>query len=335
MISAYRAKLYRVIFTLAAIYNIAFGLWACLWPRAFFDSLEMAPPNYPGLWQCLGMVVGLYGVLYASAACRLDRAKLIIAVGLAGKILGPIGLCLTIHSGEWPLRTISLIVFNDLVWWLPFTLFLIEGTRPAEIIRAAAPWACVVANIAAALAMWLLLRAGTEAVPGIEARAAYIASHSMTWRIGWGIWMLAGLSLVAFYAWWGGWLPSSRLALAAFLFSIAGLACDLFAESLFIGWLPYRIEAIAPLASLLTGGVANACYTVAGATLTLGSPFLRGPLRTWAWTIWVSGLALTIATLASSAPGMMIATVVLMTLLCPWVAVFGWKLTPNEQNIAV
>jgi len=150
MISAYRAKLYRLIFTLA-IYNIAFGLWACLWPRAFFTSLEMVPPNYPGLWQCLGMVVGLYGMLYASAAWSLHQAKLIIGVGLAGKILGPIGLCLTIHSGEWPLRTFSLIVFNDLIWWLPFTVFLLEGTRFGEHLRAAAPWACAVANLAAAL----------------------------------------------------------------------------------------------------------------------------------------------------------------------------------------
>ena len=147
--------------------------------------------------------------------------------------------------------------------------------------------------------------------------------------------MLAGLSLVAFYTWWGAWLPSPRRAIAALLVAIAGLACDLFAESLFIGWLPYRIEAIAPLASLLTGGVANACYTVVGAMLTLGSPFLRGPLRAWAWAIWASGLALTTATFAGNAPGMVIATVALMTLLCPWVAVFGWKLTHNEQSIAV
>ena len=335
MISAYRAKLYRLIFTLAAIYNIAFGLWACLWPRALFKSLEMATPNYPGLWQCLGMVVGLYGVLYASAAWHLNRARLIIAVGLAGKILGPIGLCLTIHSGEWPLRTLSLIVFNDLIWWLPFTLFLLEGTRAGERLRATAPWACVVANVAAALAMWLVLRAGTEAAPGIEARTAYIASHPVAWRIGWVIWMLAGLSLVAFYAWWGAWLSSLRLVMAAFLVAIAGLACDLFAESLFIGWLPYRIEAIAPLASFLTGAVANTCYSVAGATLTLGSSFLRGPLRVWAWAIWASGLALTTATLTGSARGMTIATVALMTLLCPWVAVFGWTLMHNEQSVRV
>jgi len=78
------------------------------------------------------MVVGLYGLLYAYAALRLDRAKLIIAVGLAGEILGPVGMFIASRSGEWPLRAIPLIVFNDFVWWLPFTLFLFDGTRTGE-----------------------------------------------------------------------------------------------------------------------------------------------------------------------------------------------------------
>ncbi len=335
MISAYRAKLYRWIFFLAALYNIAFGFWACLWPPAFFTILEMAPPNYPGLWQCLGMVVGLYGVLYASAAWRLDEARLIIAVGLAGKILGPIGLCMTIYSGEWPLRTFSLVALNDLIWWLPFTLFLLESTNLGKLVRAAAPWFCSVANAAAAIAMWLVLRAGTEAGPTIAVRTAYIAGHALPWRAGWGIWMLAGLSLVAFYAWWGSWVPSSRLAIVAFLIAIAGLVCDFFAESLFLGWLPHRIESIAPIASLLAGGAANACYTAAGAALTIGSPFLRGPLRAGAWAMWVSGLSLTSFTLAGNVSGMMISTAALLTLLVPWVAGFGWKLVHNEPRTSV
>ncbi len=75
------------------------------------------------------MVVGLYGLLYAYAAVRPDRAKLIIAIGLAGKILGPIGMFMAVRSGEWPLRAVTLIVFNDFVWWLPFALFLLDGTR--------------------------------------------------------------------------------------------------------------------------------------------------------------------------------------------------------------
>jgi hypothetical protein len=327
--NVYRAKLYRLIFALAALYNIAFGLWACLWPRAFFTSLAMPPPNYPGLWQCLGMVVGLYGVLYAGAACRLENAGLIIAVGLAGKILGPIGLCLTIYSGEWPLRTFSLVIFNDVIWWLPFALFLLEDRRAGVRLRAAAPWFCLLANAAAALVMWLVLSGGTEAAPTIAVRAAYITEHATAWRAGWAIWMLAGLSLVTFYAWWGAWLLSSRLAIAALVIAIVGLVCDFFAESLLIGWLPHRIESIAPIATLLTGGAANVCYTLAGVMLTIGSPFLRGPLRAVAWAVWASGFALTIFTFAGSVAGMILSTASLMSLLCLWVAVFGWRLKRN------
>ena len=137
MTSDYRAKLYRWIFSLAAIYNVGFGLWAGFWPRSFFDFVEIAPPNYPSLWSCLGMVVGLYGVLYGYAALRLDRAWPIIFVGLVGKILGPIGWFGIIHSGEWPLRTLPLVVLNDFIWWLPFALFLLDNTQIGARLRRA------------------------------------------------------------------------------------------------------------------------------------------------------------------------------------------------------
>jgi hypothetical protein len=149
---------------------------------------------------------------------------------------------MTIHSGEWPWRTFTLVAFNDLIWWLPFTLFLLEGTNVAKFLRATAPWVCSVTNAGAALAMLLVLRFGTEAEPNVAVRASYIAEHAVAWRAGWGIWMVAGLSMVAFYAWWGASIPSSRLAIGAFLVASAGLVCDFFAESLFIGWLPNDIE---------------------------------------------------------------------------------------------
>src|SRR5687768_6038695 len=85
-----RAKIYRLVFTAAAIYNIAFGLWAALVPHGFFRLFDLDTPRYPAIWACLGMVVGLYGVVYAYAAWRLDRAAPLIAIGLAGKVLGPI-----------------------------------------------------------------------------------------------------------------------------------------------------------------------------------------------------------------------------------------------------
>lgn len=328
----YRAALYRLVFALAAVYNISFGLWTSLWPRSFFVVMGMTPPNYPGIWQCLGMVIGLYGLLYAHAVWRLENARPIIAIGLAGKVLGPIGWLFVVHSGEWPPRTFTLIAFNDLAWWLPFALFLLEGARVHEYIKNMAPFACATLNALAAVVMLVALRNGTEVVPNFATRALYIEQHAALWRGGWVVWIAAASSLLAFYAWWGAWLPSRGWGIAACIIAIAGFSCDLLAESLMIGWLPQRIETLAPLASLLTGGAANGLYTIAGILLTVGTRSLRGPLRIWAWTTWASGLALTVFTVVGSVVGITISTAVLMTLFCPWVAVLGWTLLKRPLN---
>jgi hypothetical protein len=136
-----------------------------------------------------------------------------------------------------------------------------------------------------------------------------------------------------FFAWWGAQISARRLAFVALAVALAGLACDLFAESLLIGWVPDRIDTVAPLASLLTGGAANGFYSVAGALLTLGTRALRGVLRAFAWAIWASGFALTIFTISGSVSGMVISTATLMTLLCPWVAAFGWKLPQKKWSV--
>src|SRR2546430_7054868 len=126
-VTRYRERLYRLLFAAAAAYNIAFGLWAGFWPGSFFTRFDLIAPLYPSIWACLGMVVGLYGVGYAYAAWRLDRATPFVAIGLMGKLLGPAGWILTVSRGEWPVRTLGLILFNDVIWSVPFALFLLEG----------------------------------------------------------------------------------------------------------------------------------------------------------------------------------------------------------------
>jgi small multidrug resistance pump len=318
-----RAPYYRIVFGLAALYNLGFGLWAGLAPFAFFDLFEMRPPLYPAIWSCLGMVVGTYGLGYAYAALHLERARPFIVIGLLGKILGPIGWVLTVRLGEFPVRTFPLVLFNDLVWWLPFALFLLDDTRLGRRLRDAAAPVCATLNAVAALALVAVLRPGTEVVPDPADRAAFIASHPVVWRAGWSFWIAAALSLLAFYAWWGAGLRRPLWARAAFLVAAAGVVCDLSAESLFIGWLPDRIGAVQRLGSVLTGGAANGLYTVAGVMLTVQTETLRGPIRIWAWTVWTAGFLLTATTLAGSVLGMTISAAALMTLFCPWVWVVG------------
>lgn len=190
----------------------------------------------------------------------------------------------------------------------------------------AAPFVCAGINAAAALALVAFLRPGTELVDSPTERAAFITSHPVTWRVGWGLWMAAALSLLWFYAWWGARLASRRKAMVAWLVAAVGAVCDLTAESLYIGWLPERMDELQRLGSLLTGGVANGLYTVSGVMLTLATPTMPGWLRTWAWTVWISGFALSLFTFLGSSLGMAVAAGVLMALFCPWAAAMGWKL---------
>jgi hypothetical protein len=331
-LDAYRASLYRLVFALAAVYNLAFGAWAGFWPQSFFNVFGLAPPLYPAIWRCLGMVVGVYGLAYGYAALRLDRAWPLMALGLLGKVLGPLGWVFTVSSGEWPVRTFTLIVFNDLIWWLPFALFLLEGTRPAARLRALAPYACALLNGLAGLALLFVLRPGTEAGGSLEARAAYIAQNLLGWRAGWLLWMLAALSLLGFYAWWGARLPRPGWGLAAFSLAALGLVCDLLGESLYIAWLPERLAGLHRPIALLTGGAANGLYTLAGITLTLATPWLRGALRLWAFGAWAGGLGLSAFTLLDFAPGMIASGAVLMALFVPWTALFGY-LTASRPAI--
>lgn len=320
--AAYRARLYRLTFAAAALYNIAFGLWAALWPLGFFTMFELDPPRYLAIWACLGMVIGLYGVGYAYAAWRLDRATPFIAIGLAGKLLGPAGWVEAVTAAEWPIRTITLIVFNDVIWWMPFTLFLLEGTRAGARVRASAPYVCAALNLAAMIAMAAVLRFGTEIVPVVSDRISYISQHPVAWRAGWALWIAAAVSLVAFYGWWGSFIGGRRATIAVAIAS-AGLCCDLLAESLLIGWLPQNYETVAPLATRLTGGAANGLYTVSGIILTLSSRSLTRLLAVLAWTAWIAGVALTICALASTPIGIAISTTVLFAFFCPFVVLLG------------
>ena len=125
-VSLRRVRLRRWVLIPAAFYNFLFCLWTFFQPEAFFTIMEIEPPLYPALWQCIGMVVGVFGLGYAYAAWRPEHGMSWVALGLFGKVLGPIGWVMTVVAGDWPARTVVLIVFNDLMWWIPFALVLLS-----------------------------------------------------------------------------------------------------------------------------------------------------------------------------------------------------------------
>ncbi|APZ90910.1 SelL-related redox protein [Fuerstiella marisgermanici] len=120
----------RTALLLAAGYNIVWGAIAIVAPLAIFRITGAKPlPAYPELWQCIGMIVGVYGVGYAIAARAPFIHWPIVLVGLLGKILGPVGFLLSMSSGRLPAKLGWTILTNDLIWWIPFTLILWHAAR--------------------------------------------------------------------------------------------------------------------------------------------------------------------------------------------------------------
>lgn len=125
-----RRKFHRAVFICAGVYNLAWGAYAMADPQWLFRFANMPLQNHPQIFACLGMVVGLYGIVYFEIARVPERGWLLAAVGLLGKILGPIGLAQLILTGAWPLKTIVLCATNDLLWWIPFALYLYDAWPP-------------------------------------------------------------------------------------------------------------------------------------------------------------------------------------------------------------
>src|SRR5215218_5326702 len=122
-----RRRQHRIVFGIAGIYNMLWGLYAAYDPQWLFRFAGLPDQNHPQIFACLGMVVGLYGIIYLEVARVPERGWLLAAVGLVGKVLGPIGLLRLIWSGAWPRSTIVLSLTNDLIWWVPFTLYLYDS----------------------------------------------------------------------------------------------------------------------------------------------------------------------------------------------------------------
>ena len=121
----------------AGVYNLAWGALAVLAPLWCFRVVGMEPPNYPELWQCIGMIVGVYGIGYIIASSDPIRHWPITLVGLLGKVLGPIGFVGALVSGRMPLAFGWNILTNDLIWWVPFVGILWAAWRAHGGMRSA------------------------------------------------------------------------------------------------------------------------------------------------------------------------------------------------------
>lgn len=113
----------------AGWYNLIWGAWVVLAPNMLFEWTNLPIPLYPQIWQCVGMIVGVYGIGYLIAATDPIRHWPIVLVGFLGKVFGPIGFLSSALSGDFPWVWGLTIVTNDLIWWIPFAAILWNAFR--------------------------------------------------------------------------------------------------------------------------------------------------------------------------------------------------------------
>jgi hypothetical protein len=122
-----RRRFHRIIFCAAGLYNIGWGIYSAADPQWLFRLARLPLETHPEIFPCMAMVIGLYGILYLEIARVPERGWILAAVGLSGKLLGPIGLAKLILTGQWPPSTLVLCLTNDFIWWVPFALYLHDG----------------------------------------------------------------------------------------------------------------------------------------------------------------------------------------------------------------
>jgi hypothetical protein len=115
-----------------AVDNLGWGAFLVLSPATPFEWSDTVLPRNLSILQCVGMIVGVYGVGYAVALRDPLRHWPIVLVGLLGKILGPIGFAQAAAAGELPWRFDWTILTNDLIWWPRVGCSCCVPDRPAD-----------------------------------------------------------------------------------------------------------------------------------------------------------------------------------------------------------
>jgi hypothetical protein len=123
-----RLKWARFILFLAAAYNIGWGIAVSLFPKLIlFD--DHSSRFMLIILQCVGMLVGVYGIAYYIASKDPAKYWPLVLVGYIGKILGPIGAFYYVYLGEIKKEFLIVNVFNDLIWLIPFTWLLYQAIK--------------------------------------------------------------------------------------------------------------------------------------------------------------------------------------------------------------
>lgn len=123
--TARKLKIAKALMLAAAIYNICWGAVISLFPQLMLFAEDRTDYTLIMI-QCIGMLVGVYGIAYYFCSRDPLRYWPLILVGLLGKVFGPLGSLFYIYLGKLAPDFLWINVFNDLIWLPAFGWILLQ-----------------------------------------------------------------------------------------------------------------------------------------------------------------------------------------------------------------
>ncbi len=115
----------KYVLLAAAVYNFVWGGIAVFMPTSMLGWFGLQPSATEAVfWQCIGMIVGVFGVGFLIAATHPYRHWPIVLVGFLGKLFGLVGFAVALSSHALPAQFGWVILTNDIAWLVPFTIIL-------------------------------------------------------------------------------------------------------------------------------------------------------------------------------------------------------------------
>jgi len=115
----------KICLQIASVQCLIWGLFIILFPSLSSTVYGFSrPPQQLFLWQGMGLIIFLFGIVYMIAATNPRQHWAVVLMGLLAKFLGPIGMLWSVLHNDVSWRVLILIPMNDIIWWLPFGLIL-------------------------------------------------------------------------------------------------------------------------------------------------------------------------------------------------------------------
>lgn len=126
----------------AGAWHLLLGASIIIAPTAFFSLTALPLPNYLQMWQGAGIMTAVMGVGFVIASRDPMRHWPVILLGLIPKIIAPIGVVWGFWRRDLPPALGTLVLVNDVAWWIPFSMLLwlavreqVAGEYPRSIFR--------------------------------------------------------------------------------------------------------------------------------------------------------------------------------------------------------